>query len=69
MVNQGLDDNALKISRKNTTSFTGKNSRSMTIIDDNEEHERVSLSSRSLNIENETTLTSDTKIKEGKSDP
>ena len=55
MVNQVLDDNALKMSRKNTTLFIDKVSRSMPNIDDNEEYERVSLlSAASLNVENKT---------------
>ena len=55
MVDQVLADNAHKMSRRNTTLFIGKNSRSMTNIDDDEEHERISLlSAVSLNVENDT---------------
>ena len=49
VVNQVLDGNGLKISRKKTTVFTDKSSRSMTNIDDKKEHEKMSLQAVSLN--------------------
>ena len=54
-VNQVLEGNAKEISKKKATLFQGKCSRSMTNIDDNEEHEMVSLLPASLNVANETT--------------
>ena len=49
VINQVLDGNGLEMSRKKTTVFTDKSSRSMTNIDDNEEHEKISLQAVSLN--------------------
>ena len=52
VINQVLDGNGLKMSRKiwkKTTVFTDKCSRSMTNIDGNEEHEKISLQAVSLN--------------------
>ena len=43
-----------QMSRKKTTLFIDKCSRPMTNIVENEEHERVSLTPASLNIENQT---------------
>ena len=51
------------MSKKKTTVFTDKCSRSMTKIDDNEENEKISHPAESLNVENET-LT-ETEFKEG----
>ena len=56
VVNQIIHEtigNAIEMSRKKTTSFIDKYSRSMTNIVENEEHERVSLPLALLNIENE----------------
>ena len=63
VVNQVFGGNAIEMSRKMTTVFTEKCSRAMTNIDENEEHEKLSLPSKSLNVKNET-LT-ETEIKEG----
>ena len=53
-VNQVLEGNAQEMSKKKATLFQDKCSRSMTNIEDNEEHETVSLPPASLHIENET---------------
>ena len=50
VINLVLDGNGLEMSREKTD----KSSRSMTNIDDNEEHEILSLTLASQNIENET---------------
>ena len=54
-INQVLEGNAQEISKKKATLFQHKCSRSMTNINDNEEHETVSLLHASLNIAKETT--------------
>ena len=47
VINQVLDGNGLEMSRRKV--FTDKFSKSMTNIDDNEEHEKISLQAVSLN--------------------
>ena len=52
VISQVLDGNGLEMSRKiwkKTTVFKDKCSRSMTNIDDNEDHEKMSLQAVSLN--------------------
>ena len=64
VVNQVFEGNAIEMSRKKTTVFTEKCSRAMTIIDDNEEHEKISYPAESLNVKNEM-LSSEIESKEG----
>ena len=64
VINQVFEGNAIKMSRKMTTVLTGKCSRTMTNIDDNEEHEKISHPSESLNVKNEM-LSSELESKDG----
>ena len=64
MVNQIFEDNAIEMSRKKTTVFTDKRSKSVTNIVENKEHEKISYPAELLNVENEM-LTSETGFKEG----
>ena len=60
-VNEVFDDNALEMSKKKTTLSMDKYSSSMTSIDENEEHVRISQLPASLNIENESSWEPETR--------
>ena len=64
VVNQVFEGNAIEMSRKKTTVFTDKCSKSVTNIVENKEHEKISHPAELLNVENEM-LTSETEFKEG----